>query len=497
MTAMTQPFRVTVVGGGPAGLAAATRLLERGGLGLKVKLLNMGHHLGGKAASWRDSQGRLIDHGQHVVIGFYREMKALLRRAGIEPKERLVSNQGITHIYEPRDGRVHALRLHRNPLLTLADTAGYTGFTRTEMMAITRFALRTFAAWAQIQDLGQFDDVCFSAWCLQNGLPESVLGTNAFRLSRDAQLNHPGEISAYQLLKAASAFARGYETCEYGFPDGGMTDRFWNPVGDYFTRLGGELRFFHQAVGLRHAGRRITALEVGTPDSGHHPEHDYRGPQHALEVKADSVRTESDFDALILAIPEGCFRRLCPGDEGFWGLAPFSTMRRLRSVPPLSLQLWHREPTGGRHPCVIGGLPEPLGFVVDNKKAVREFRDDPRYGSVLYFVGQEAGFEHLDDDALLERCLEAVGPLPGFERIDRAGVLHFSVVRNRGPHGRYWYTEPGTLELRPHTTTPFQNLFLAGDWIRGELDFPCMESAVRSGLAAADAVLNARRSLPS
>lgn len=492
---MSKPFRVTVVGGGPAGLAAAARLLEQGGPDVKVKLLNLGHHLGGKASSWRDGEGRLIDHGQHVVVGFYREMKALLRRAGVEPKEHLVSNEGATHIYEARDGRVHDLQLHRNPLLTLAASAGYTGFTRSELFAITKFIVRTAATWTQVQSLEQFDDICFSAWCLQNGLPASVLRTNAFRLSRDSQLNYPGEISAYQLLKALSAFNRGWETCEYGFPDGGMTDRFWDPIGAYLTRLGGELRFFQQAVGLRRAGGRVTGLEVGEPDSHHHEEHDHRGPQQALEVKPGSTRVATDFDALILAVPEGCFRLLCAGDQEFWALPPFAKMRRLRSVPPLAMQIWHRAPTTRAYRSIIAGLPPPLTFVIDNKRVVREFRDDPRYGSVLYFVGQEAGFEHLDDDALLQRCLDSVKPLPGYEQIDRAGVLHFAVMRNRGPQGRYWYTEPGTLDLRPHTTTPIENLFLAGDWIRNELDFPCMEGAVRSGLAAADAALHARERL--
>ena len=485
---------MTVVGGGPAGLAAAARLLEQGGPEVKVKLLNLGHHLGGKAASWRDSAGRLIDHGQHVVVGFYREMKALLRRAGVEPKEHLFSNQGVTHVFEDRDRRVHDLELHRNPLLTLAATTGYTGFTRGELFGITRFILRTAATWTETQSLAQFDDMCFSAWCLQNGLPASVLRTNAFRMSRDGQLNYPGEISAYQLLKALSAFDRGWETCEYGFPDGGMTDRFWDPIGAYVTRLGGELRFFQQAVGLRRAGTRVTGLEVGEPESNHHHEQDHRGPQQALQVKPGSTRLATDFDALILAVPEGCFRMLCEGDAEFWALPQFARMRKLRSVPPLGLQIWHRAPVTRRYRSVIGGLPPPLSFVLDNKPVVRELRDDPRYGSVLYFVGQEAGFEGLDDEALLQRCLDSVKPLPGYERIDREGVLHFAVVRNRGPHGRYWYTEPGTLDLRPTTTTPLDNLFLAGDWIRNELDFPCMEGAVRSGLAAADAALRSRGS---
>ncbi|MCC6333775.1 MAG: FAD-dependent oxidoreductase [Myxococcales bacterium] len=487
---MQRPFRVKVVGGGPAGLAAAARLLERGGDRVRVQLLNLGHHLGGKAASWRDSEGRLIDHGQHVVVGFYREMKALLRRAGVDPAAHLWSNKGLTHIYEDRDQRVHDLELHRNPLHTLKSSMGYTGFTRSELVEITRFVARTAAAWGGAQGLEQFDDVCFTAWCWKNGLPPSVIATNAFRMSRDGQLNYPGQVSAHQLMLAAGTLDRGYATCEYGFPDGGMTDRFWDPIGVYVRRLGGQLRFFQQLTGVKLRDRRAVGLEIAEPDSAGHHHQDHRGPQAPLEPKAGSVRVDSDFDAVVLAIPEGCFRRLNAGDSEFWSLPDFARMRKLRSVPPLGMQIWHRAPVTRRYASVIAGLPPPLSFVIDNKPVVREFRDDPRYGSVLYFVGQEIGYEHLDDEALLARCLEAVKPLPGYERIDRAGVEHYVVVRNRGPQGRYWYTEPGTLELRPRTVTPIANLFLAGDWIRNELDFPCMEAAIRSGLSAANAALD-------
>src|SRR4051812_42845202 len=43
------PRRVVVVGGGLAGIAAATELAERG---LQVTLLERARHLGGKAAGW-------------------------------------------------------------------------------------------------------------------------------------------------------------------------------------------------------------------------------------------------------------------------------------------------------------------------------------------------------------------------------------------------------------------------------------------------------------
>ncbi len=460
---------------------------------MHVRLLTLGHHLGGKASSWRDREGRLIDHGQHVVAGFYREMKELLRRATVDVEAHLWSNRGVTHVYEDRDGEVHDLRLSRNPLATLASCMSYSGFTAAELANIATFVFRTAAVWTGVQDVRPFDDVCFPAFCWKNGLSPEVMRTNAFRMSQCAQLNWPGQISAYQLLGALGRFDRGWKMCEYGFPDGGMTETFWNPVGAYLSRLGGELSFLSQVTGLRHDGKRVTAIEVGEPDSGGHDAapSGHSGPQKTTHVKPDSTFLMEDVDATILAVPEGCFRELNPDDAVFWSMPPFAGMRRLKSVPPLALQVWHREPLTKQYESVISGLPEPLSFVLDNKPIVREYRDDPRYGSVLYFVGQERGFEDWSDSALLEQCLDAVRPLPGFERVDRNGILHHAVIRNRGPHGRYWYSEPGSTKYRPERITPFSNLFLAGDWVRNELDFPCMEAAVRSGLAAADSTLEA------
>src|SRR5262245_55458016 len=71
---------VIVIGGGFAGLSAATALVEHG---VSVHLVEARPQLGGRATSFRDpATGERIDNGQHVLAGCYRETLAFLDRIG-------------------------------------------------------------------------------------------------------------------------------------------------------------------------------------------------------------------------------------------------------------------------------------------------------------------------------------------------------------------------------------------------------------------------------
>ena len=71
---------VIVIGGGVAGLAAATSLADRGA---RVIVVEARPRLGGRASSFVDpSTGETVDNGQHVLMGCYRETFAFLRRIG-------------------------------------------------------------------------------------------------------------------------------------------------------------------------------------------------------------------------------------------------------------------------------------------------------------------------------------------------------------------------------------------------------------------------------
>lgn len=475
--------KVLVVGSGPAGLAAAERLLDHGGV--EVTIATLGHILGGKACSWRDLDGRVVEHGQHVMVGFYDAMRALLTRSGVDVDATSHRNGGKFLIYEDRDAATHYGQLSASVPTLLASGLGYSGFTPGEKANLLAFILANGPSIG----LGvpeSCDDLCFSSWCLARGLAPSLLRTNAFRAGREAQMNWPGEVSAYVMGRTLSVGARDATTMEVAVPRGGMSEIWWGPVADRIVALGGIVERYKKLVGVAWDGDRVTGGIFAQPIP-HPPTHPYT--DRSPETVPGSGQAWSGFDATILTLPPPALAPLIEADAALSAIPALAAVSRLTSVAPLALQIWHRNRTTARWPTIVGGLAEPLGFVVDNKAVYPELADDDRYGSVLHFAGQETGYEDVPDEEILDIAIRSLARVEGFETIDREGVLDWRLLRHRAPHKRYWNAEPGSLQWRPHSKTEVPGLYLAGDWVRSELDFPCMESAIRSGREAAGHVL--------
>ncbi|HET9385817.1 MAG TPA: hydroxysqualene dehydroxylase HpnE, partial [Gemmatimonadales bacterium] len=96
---------VIVVGGGFAGLSAATALAERGA---SVLVLEARPSLGGRATAFTDpASGQRVDNGQHVLTGAYRETFRFLRRLGMDTGVRL--QPGLSVDIVDRAGRASRL----------------------------------------------------------------------------------------------------------------------------------------------------------------------------------------------------------------------------------------------------------------------------------------------------------------------------------------------------------------------------------------------------
>lgn len=133
------PPAVAVVGGGPAGLAAAALGAKHG---LRVALYEQRARLGGRADSFIDpASGRLIDYGQHVGLGCCRALADFCRLTGVDDCFEAFAE---IHLVAP-DGRRYDLKPSRflpAPLHLLPSLLrlGYLPFS--QRLAILRAAWR-------------------------------------------------------------------------------------------------------------------------------------------------------------------------------------------------------------------------------------------------------------------------------------------------------------------------------------------------------------------
>lgn len=132
--------RVAVVGGGWAGCAAAVELAARGAA---VTLYEASRTLGGRARVVR-MQGKSLDNGQHILLGAYRETLRLMRHLGIAEESALL-RLPLQMCYPDGSGMHFVAARLPAPLHVGAALLRSRGLARQDKMALARFS--TTARW--------------------------------------------------------------------------------------------------------------------------------------------------------------------------------------------------------------------------------------------------------------------------------------------------------------------------------------------------------------
>lgn len=484
--AASRKRRVAVIGAGPAGLAAAARVLEKGGNDVAVTILHMGHHFGGKAATYQDAKGEHIEHGWHMVLGFYHRMKSLMARAGVSFEKAFSSMHHLGNCYERWSDRLHRVNGGGGDLQVIGRFMAYDGLPDLDRANFNRFMASAYMTALRGTGLERHDDICWDAYAYEEGLRPHITKYSFFRMFREIYFNFPEQISAYHMLKTLSLM-RSSEAAEIFVCRGRFSDVVWNPIAEYVQKLGAKIEGYAMVTGLKCKGPRVTGLVIAKPDGAGH--HDGATSWTTSEIPRDGgEHVYQDFDDVICTIPAAVFATLNKDDAAFWGSPYFSRIKNLRSASTVGMRIITKKPLPGLPEGPIFGIPAPLGNAFRMTSHLTLLPGLAGTGDVVDFVGQEPGFESWTDDQIVDFSLANLGKLLKMQ-LTRNDLAWYEFHRNRSDHERIFLCEPGVQKFRPGPRTPFANLFLAGDWVRNAVDVVCMEGAIVAAEAAADLLL--------
>ncbi|MFF7732931.1 FAD-dependent oxidoreductase [Streptomyces sp. NPDC007984] len=459
---------VAVVGGGIAGLAAATGLAERGA---RVTLYERGESLGGRLAGYptrlADGSEVTMSRGFHAFFRQYYNLRGLLRRTDPAldrltplPDYPLRHSGGLTDSFA---------RVPRTPPLSaLGFVALSPTFGRRDLAALDARAALPLTDVRVPEVYTRFDQVSATEFLERIRFPEAAHHL-AFEVFSRSFFADPRELSAAELMLMFHIYFLGSsEGLLFDVPDEPFPQALWEPLGDYLQRLGATVR-------------------TGTAVHGVEPRPAGGAEVHTASGTGTTAATGIDrHDAVVLALDSGGLRQVVAASPGL-GTAPWrDDIAALRTAPPfLVSRLWLDRPVHADRPGFLG----TSGYDgLDNISVLDRYE-----GEAARWAAKQGG-------SVVELHAYAVGP-----GADREGVQDalLGQLRRIYPETREarvvdarheWRSDcplfpVGTHHRRPTVRTPHPWLTLAGDGLRCDLPVALMERAATTGFLASNALL--------
>ncbi len=439
---------VIVIGGGFAGLSAAARLAGRGA---GVLVVEARARLGGRATSFHDREtGEMVDNGQHILLGCYKETFELLREIGAADNVRLDPTLAVTMI--DRAGRKTTLSCPSipAPFHLAAGVLEWTALSWRDRVAFAGMATPLRNARAELRGgamKAASPDETVAQWLDRNGqtprLREMLWDPLAL-----AALNQPAEqASAPPFARVlAEMFGSDPRAAAIALPTRPLKDMYAEPARAYIEAHGGEVR--------TGASARVLTDASGENSLG-------------VQIGADTIAAPH----VISAVPWFAFPELFAREPAPLR-ATIERARGMRSCPIVTVNAWFDRPVIDE-PFI--GLPGRAMQWVFDKRLV--FGGDAAHLS-LVSSGADAMVGKSNDELIAIAEDELVEALP---RARAARLLRATVVRE--PRATFSLA-PGQ-PARPPAATGLRGFVMAGDWIDTGLP-ATIESAVRSGRRAAD-----------
>ncbi|WP_437231222.1 hydroxysqualene dehydroxylase HpnE [Planctomicrobium sp. SH661] len=436
--------KVAVVGGGLAGIAAATALAQAG---LKVTLLETRQALGGRATSYTDAEsGAVIDNCQHVSMGCCTNLRHLCTSLQIdtsfETQDELyfISPSGIQTTFraDPLPAPFHLTRAFwRMPELTFSDKWRFA------------HAVRKLASSSPDSLAGQN----FHAWLKRNGQSDELI-RNVWEVVLVSALSE--SLDRIDAVYARKVMVDGFLTNSSGWkveiPRISLDELYSDRTLSALQLLGVEVHCQARVASIVSSSRMVQSLLL----------------QDGREIIADQF---------VLAVPQHQLGVLLSTQPALHPLS--QQIEQIQTAPITSIHLWFDRPVMTLpHAVLVGRLGQWV--------FARGTGQTPRGTGYLYQVVISASrhLHEMTQQQVVDHVVEELQSI--WPDAAAATLLHHRMITERRA---VFSVAPGIDHLRPTQQTAIGNLQLAGDWT--QTGWPAtMEGAVRSGYLASANILH-------
>ncbi len=429
---------VVVIGGGPAGIASAIYLSQKG---VKTLLVERSARLGGRAASFFFPRMREeVDYGQHVLMRCCKDSIRLLELLGQKDAVSFQPRLDIVLSDEEKKINIKSSPLI-GPLHILPSLLFYSFLTVSERMRVMRAGLSLL-----LKDAGE---TSFGEWLSFHGQT-----TRAINLLWDpicvATLNaHVHDVSA---SIAQLVFQKGFFR-----PHGADIGLFKKPLSEIFSSAIPFVKNRRGEVFLGSSARRIAV------DDGQVQGVEMSNGEVIQAIAVISAVSHTDLGSLL---PESALQ------DHFFGW-----LLQIQDSPIVDVHLWFDCQV--MEELFVVGLSTMSQAVFD----VSAIHGDLDKHHITVSRSAATALINMPVQKIVELTLSGIEKLLPLSR--NAKLLDSLVIKSKKAT---FVPSPRIDTVRPPNIAPIRGLFLAGDYTATAWP-STIEGAIRSGMNAAEAVL--------